>query len=191
MRLFIGIEISPAVVTATIELIAQLRETSAKLAPQSRITWVTPERLHITIRFIGNVDDTRVDGIRAALALPLALDCFDLTIAGIGTFPPKGAPRVVWAGLSGGRDRLDAIERTVSERLARAGVPREERPYNPHVTLARVREAAGLRSVQLVGSLRDIELGTTSVDTITLFESRLSPKGPTYVALARTPLARN
>ena len=188
MRLFVGIEISPAVVAATLDLIAELQTASAKLAPQSRITWVTAERLHITIRFIGHVDDTRVDEIRAVLAPPLALDPFNLTIAGVGTFPPKGSPRVVWAGLTAGHDQLMATERTVSERLARAGVPREERPYNPHLTLARVRDAAGLRSATLVGSVRELSLGTTSVDAITLFESRLSPKGPTYVALSRTPL---
>ena len=191
MRLFVGIEISPAVVTATIELLAQLRAACAKLAPRSRMTWVTPERFHITIRFIGQVDDTRVDEIRAVLAPPLALDPFDLAIVGVGTFPPKGSPRVVWAGLNGGRDQLTVIEATVSERLARAGVPRDERPYNPHLTLARLRDGAGLRSVPFVGSLREISLGTTSVDAITLFESRLSPKGPASVALARTPLVRN
>ena len=191
MRLFVGIEISPAVVTAAIELLAQLRAACEKLAPRSRMTWVTPERLHITIRFIGQVDDTRVDEIRAVLAPPLALDPFDLAIVGVGTFPPKGSPRVVWAGLNGGRDQLTVIEATVSERLARAGVPRDERPYNPHLTLARLRDGAGLRSVPFVGSLREISLGTTSVDAITLFESRLSPKGPAYVALARTPLVRN
>ena len=191
MRLFVGIKISPAVVAATIALIDELRAASATLAPRSRITWVTAERLHITTRFIGHVDDTRADDVRAVLAPPLALDPFDLTIAGVGTFPPKGPPRVVWAGLTGGRDRLVAIESTVSERLARAGVPREERPYNPHLTLGRVRDAAGLRSAPFVGSLCEISVGTTSVDAITLFESRLSPKGPTYVALARTPLVRN
>jgi RNA 2',3'-cyclic 3'-phosphodiesterase len=188
MRLFVGIEISPAVVAATLDLIAQLQTAGVTLAPRSRITWVTAERLHITIRFIGHVDETRVDEIRAALAPPLALDPFDLTIAGVGTFPPKGSPRVVWAGLTGGRDQLVAIEPMVSDRLARAGVAREQRPYNPHLTLARVRDAAGLPSAPLLGSLRDSSLGTTSVDAITLFESRLSPKGPTYVALARTPL---
>ena len=188
MRLFVGIEISPAVITATIELIAQLRAASVRLAPRSRITWVTAERLHITIRFIGHVDDRRVEEIRAVLAPPLAMDPFNLAITGVGTFPPKGSPRVVWAGLTGGSDQLMAIESTVSERLERAAVPRDERPYSPHLTLARVRDAAGLRPTPFVGSLHDISLGTTSVDAITLFESRLSPKGPTYVALARTPL---
>ena len=191
MRLFVGIEISPAVVTATIELVAQLQAAGAKLAPRSRITWVTAERLHVTVRFIGHVDEAKVNVIRAVLAPPLAMDPFDLTIAGIGTFPPKGSPRVVWAGLTGGRDQLLAIERSVSERLTQAGVPHEERPYNPHLTLARVRDAERLRSAPLVGDLRDVSLGTTAVDAITLFESRLSPKGPTYVPLGRTPLVKN
>ena len=188
MRLFVGIEMSPAVVTAATKLIAELRTAGATLAPRSRITWVTAERLHITVRFIGQVDDARADEILAALAPPLILNPFDLTIAGVGTFPPKGPPRVVWAGLTAGRDQLMVIESTVSERLARAGVSREERPYNPHLTLARVRDAAGLRPASFVGRFGDIGLGTTSVDAITLFESRLSPKGPTYAALARTPL---
>jgi 2'-5' RNA ligase len=200
MRLFIGIEIAPSVAAATLALIAQLQAASARLAARSRITWVTPDRLHITIRFIGHVDDSRVDEIRDVLAPPFRLDPFDLTIAGVGTFPPKGSPRVVWAGLGRGRDRLRALEPLVSERLIQAGVPREELPYNPHLTLARVRDAAGLRPASFVGNLREIALGTTSVDAITLFESRLSPiggtplgrsgrQGPTYVALARTPLS--
>ena len=191
MRLFVGIEISQAVVAATLDLVAQLQAACSALAPRARPTWVTAERLHITIRFIGHVDDARVDQMRAVLEPPLTLDPFDLTIAGVGTFPPKGPPRLVWAGLAGGRDQLLALEPEVSERLAGAGVPREERPFNPHLTLARVRDAAGLRSAPFVGSLRGISLGTTSVDAITLFESRLSPKGPTYVALARTPLVGN
>ena len=189
MRLFIGIEIAPAVAAATLELIVQLQAASARLAPRSRITWVTPDRLHVTVRFIGHVDDSRVDEIHDVLALPFSVDPFDLTIAGVGTFPPNGSPRVVWAGLGRGRDQLVALEATVSARLADAGVPREERPYKPHLTLARVRDAAGLRPAPLVGNLREVALGTTSVDAITLFESRLSPKGPAYVALARTPLS--
>jgi len=74
----------------------------------------------------------------------------------------------------------------VSERLARAGIGAEERPYNPHLTLARVREAGGLRSVALLEGVGETTLGGTAVEAITLFESRLSPKGPTYVALQRT-----
>ena len=187
MRLFVAVEISEAVAASALDLISRLRSTAARLAPQSRITWITAERLHITVRFIGNVDDAKGDAIRSVLTLPLG-ERFDLTIAGIGTFPPKGGPRVIWAGLTEGLPQLILLEKLVSDRLGEAGMPPEGRPFSPHLTLARVRDAARLRAATLVEPVRDLTLGTTPVDAITLFESRLSPKGPTYVALQRTPL---
>ena len=187
MRLFVAIELSEAVAASALDLISRLRSAAAKLAPQSRITWVTAERLHITVRFIGHVEDSKGDAVRGVLAA-LPGERFDLTIAGVGTFPPKGGPRVIWAGLTAGRPQLISLEKLVSDRLREAGVPPEERPFNPHVTLARVRDAQGLRAGTLVEPVRDLVLGSTRVDAITLFESRLSPKGPTYVALQRTAL---
>ena len=186
MRLFVAVEMAPRVVAAAMDLIDLLQARAARLAPRSRITWITADRLHLTVRFIGHVDTQKADAIRDALGSPLVFDAFDLTLAGAGAFPPKGPPRVVWAGLAEGRDRLVAIERDVSERLARSGIVSEDRPYNPHLTLARVREAGGLRTAPLVDGLSDVVLGVTPVDAITLFESRLSPKGPSYVALQRT-----
>jgi 2'-5' RNA ligase len=188
MRLFVAIDLSALVAAAALDLISQLQSTAAAFAPQSRITWMTIDRLHVTIRFIGQVDAGQTDAIRKALTPPLALDPFALTIAGVGTFPARGQPRVVWAGLTAGREQLSAVERLVTERLAAVGVAPEDRPYSPHLTLARVRDAAGLRSAALVGGLRDRTVGTTPVDAITLFESRLSPEGPTYLPLQRTAL---
>jgi 2'-5' RNA ligase len=90
---------------------------------------------------------------------------------------------VLWAGVASGRDELLAAEREISARLARLGIPKEVRPYSPHLTLARVREPAGLRSARLLDGLTDQSLGTVRVDAITLFHSKLSPKGPTYTPL--------
>lgn len=188
MRLFVAVEIAPAVAAAAAELIDQLRARAGRLAPRSRITWVTADRLHITVRFIGHVDLERTDVIRQALAPPFESDPFELTVAGVGTFPRTGPPRVVWAGLTEGRQPLTAIEEHVGQRLSGVGIAAEERSYNPHLTLARVRAAGGLRSAALLETVTDTMLGATPVEAITLFESRLSPKGPTYVALQRTGL---
>ena len=189
MRLFVGVEMSPSVAAAVVEIVEALRNRAMRLAPQSRIAWVAPERLHVTVRFIGHVDDERVDGIVDTLRPAIGIDPFDLTVAGAGAFPPKGPPRVLWAGLGSGRDRLIAIERIVSDRLVAAGVDRENRPFNPHLTLARVREAAGLRSGALLEGLDEAAFGLTPVDAITLFQSRLSPQGPAYLPVHRTLLA--
>ena len=91
-------------------------------------------------------------------------------------------------GVAHGRDELKAIERIVSSRLLALGIAEEDRPYSPHLTLARVRDAAGLRTIRLLDGLTDRSVGTTRIDAITLFQSRLSPKGPTYVPLLRTSL---
>jgi 2'-5' RNA ligase len=188
MRLFVGIPVATAVAVAAGDLVELLRSKAARLAPKSRLTWVSGERLHVTVRFIGHVADAKAAGIVEALRPPLGLDPFDLTVTGVGVFPPKGAPRVIWAGLSFGRDRLGAIEQIVSDRLAAAGVARESRPFNPHLTLARVRDADGLRAQTLLDGLGATSFGSTPVDAITLFESRLSPRGPAYLVIQRTPL---
>jgi 2'-5' RNA ligase len=113
---------------------------------------------------------------------------FDLTVDGLGAFPRAGQPRVLWAGLARGRESLLRLERVVASRLAEAGIAPEPRAYNPHLTLARVRDAAGLRAAALLDGVSDDPIGTIRIDAFTLFDSRLSSKGPTYVPLQRTPL---
>jgi 2'-5' RNA ligase len=190
VRLFAGVEIAPPVAAAFGSVSDELQRRASRLAPHARITWVPAERAHITVRFIGHVDEVKANDIAAVLKAPLETAAFDLVIGGVGAFPPGGAPRVIWAGLGDGVPALIDVEQEVSGRLEACAIDREERAYRPHVTLARVREAAGLRTRVLLEGLTERAFGTTHVDAITLFESRLSPKGPTYVALQRTPLRR-
>lgn len=188
MRLFVAVELDRAVTSAASGLVDELRRRAARLAPRARITWIPEERLHLTVRFIGNADEPRAHAIALVLQPPLGIHPFDLTIAGAGAFPPGGKPQVLWAGVTAGLDVLQHVEGAVSARLASTGVAPEERPYSPHLTLARVRDAAGLRTPALFEGLAAAPVGTTRVAAITLFESRLSPKGPTYVPLQRTML---
>lgn len=188
MRLFIAIEVGDTIAQEASRVIDTLRRRTASLAPDARITWVTPERMHLTVRFIGHVDEPRAAAIVDALRESVPIDPFELAIAGTGAFPPKGAPRVLWAGLADGVTELDAVERTVTRRLTSLGIAPEERPYRPHLTLARVKEPARLRAAALLDGFDRHMFGRVQVAAITLFESRLSSKGPTYVPLSRTPL---
>jgi 2'-5' RNA ligase len=188
MRLFVAAEIAREVAEAAGVVIAELRHRAGRLAPRSKITWVVPDRLHITIAFIGSSDEEQTRGICDALATSVAVEPFDLTIAGLGAFPRTGQPRVLWAGLTEGREALGRVEDVVATRLAGFGLAREPRAYNPHLTVARVREAAGLRAAALLDGLADRTIGTTRVDAITLFDSRLSSTGPTYEPLRRIAL---
>jgi 2'-5' RNA ligase len=119
---------------------------------------------------------------------PIHLVQFDLGLTGAGAFPKSGSPRVLWIGVIGGREELVAIEREVTLRLAPLGVPEEDRAYSPHLTLARVREPAGLRTATLLNGLTDRHVGTVRIAAITLFSSKLSPKGPAYTPLVRVGL---
>ena len=188
MRLFVGIELDAAAVAAAGALAAELRTRAERLAPHARLTWIPPQRMHLTVRFIGEANADEAQSIRGVLQAPLALPPFALTIRGTGTFPARGAPRVIWAGLTEGRDVLLAVERVVTARLQAAGIPPEARPYSPHLTIARVRDASGLRAGPLLDGLVEAVVGTTRVEAITLFESQLSPKGPTYREDLKTSL---
>ena len=188
MRLFVAVEIDQPVTQALADFSAALRRKAQQLAPKARIGWVSPDQHHVTSRFIGEVDDEKAAAIAGALLQELAVQPFDLVIARAGAFPERGAPRVLWAGIDGGLAGLVAVEAEVSGRLAACGLEREDRPYRPHVTLARVREPAGLRSAALFESLADRRFGTSRVQAITLFQSRTSPKGAVYTALHRTRL---
>jgi 2'-5' RNA ligase len=188
VRLFVAVQIDPSVTQALADFSAALRRRAHDLAPAARIGWVSPELLHVTSRFIGEVDDAKAAAIAGALLQDLAVSPFDLVLQGAGAFPERGAPRVLWAGIASGGEGLSAVETEVSARLAACGVAREDRPYHPHVTLARVREPAGLRSAALFERLADRRFGRSRVEAITLFQSRTSPKGAVYTPLHRTPL---
>jgi 2'-5' RNA ligase len=188
VRLFVGVEIDAKVAAAASALVDELRRRAQRLAPRARITWIPAERLHLTVRFIGNADEPAATAIDRALETALPVPTFEVSFAGVGAFPRTGRPQVLWAGIVAGHESLQQIEREVSRRLDVVGIPREDRPYSPHLTLARIRDAAGLKSRLLFADVGSEPLGTTHVEAITLFESRLSPKGPTYVPLRRTRL---
>jgi len=190
VRLFVAAEIGNHLAGQAEQLIVQIKKRVAEQAPRARMTWLTAARLHITITFLGEADDARVEEIGRALEPPLRVRPFDLGLAGVGVFPRRGPPRAVWAGVDAGRDAMIAVEREVASRLAPLGIIGDARPYSPHVTLARVREAAGLRAVTLLEGFEWRAFGTAYIDAITLFESRLLPAGPTYLPLQRTSLAR-
>lgn len=188
-RLFVAVELADAILAEAARVIETLRRRAATLAPQARVLWATPERMHVTVRFIGYVDADRAAAIARVLGERVSMDPFDLSIAGTGAFPPSGRPRVIWAGVHDDpRASLAGVEREVTARLMPLGVPEEDRPYRPHLTLGRVKEPGGLRTAALLDRLADHRFGVARVDAITLFESRLSPKGPTYVPVFRTPL---
>lgn len=191
MRLFVAVELEEHVRQAAATAADRLRRTLGRSAAFDA-RWIPEANLHITLFFLGEVADDRVDDVRAALDRPFAARCFVLDIGGAGAFPPSGPPRVLWLGVRDGAARLAALHDEVSTRLAAVGFEPERRAFSAHLTIARARDprrpSGGHASVR--AALRDarVDAGRSRVSAVTLFRSHLSPKGATYEAILRVPL---
>jgi len=147
---------------------------------------VRQEHLHLTLVFIGDVDQARVPEIQTTMSADIGLPPFEVELASCGVFPPDGPPRVLWLGVGLGHAQLVKLFGLVSRRLEQVGVHPERRPFAPHLTIGRWRTHSGGRRPFLP------DVGTVAVQPVsrvTLFESRLAAPGPTHTALATARLS--
>ncbi|MFL6437256.1 MAG: RNA 2',3'-cyclic phosphodiesterase [Terriglobales bacterium] len=174
MRLFVAIEIVPEIRTRITVFIAGLKPMLADAR------WVRPEGLHITLKFLGNVKDERSKSIAQALRMVQA-PSLSLSVRSIGFFPNPRSPRVLWTGIEAGSE-LRALAQRVDEALTPLGFDREKRAFNPHVTLARFKDARGKIDVRSIE--QQPSFGTMTATEFHLYESKLSPQGSHYSKLA-------
>lgn len=155
------------------------------------VSWVAPDNLHVTLKFLGNVEPARLDDAVSALTVAAAAVApFELAIVGLGAFPSPTRPRVLWAGLAAGADAAAKLARSVDSALAGHGFPPEDRPFAGHVTLGRVREPRGdprLASALTAGAGH--RFGGLPVDRFALMRSDLSSRGAHYSIVAAWPLS--
>ena len=147
--------------------------------------WQTDEQLHLTLRFIGEVDRHRMRDIDAALGA-VHHPCFDIAVSGLGTFDRRGQPEVVWAGVAP-HEPLKALHKKIDQAIGRVGLEPERRAYLPHITLARLKRTSGpVRS--LIEAAGGLTTEPFRVDCFSLYESRLTPEGAVYSPIERYPL---
>jgi 2'-5' RNA ligase len=171
MRAFFGIPLDDKLRAALMDVQNDLRGAGAD------VTWPAPDSLHMTMKFLGQVDD----GLRFNLPPMRALD---LDLVGIGEF----AGRIVWAGCRGNLDGLCAIAARLEEAAERVGVPREKRPFEPHVTIGRIRSTRNLGGLRkAMDKWKDKVFGPWRVRKIQLFKSETSPRGAVYKVVAEFP----
>jgi len=166
----------------------QKRMAAAIGRGDSSLRWVKPEHAHLTLVFIGNVEDARVPAVVEAAGREIEAPAFDVVFQGAGVFPPRGAPRVLWIGVDAGARELIALQQTVASRVSSLGLPLEDRAFHPHLTLARWRESRPADRGRALDAAPRAIVARARVDGATLYQSRLSPSGPSYIALARATL---
>ncbi|MDT9598311.1 RNA 2',3'-cyclic phosphodiesterase [Sphingosinicella rhizophila] len=148
--------------------------------------WPTDEQLHLTLRFIGEVDRHIAEDIHAALG-SIHQPSFEIALNGIGSFDRRGEAVTLWAGVTP-HEPLKALHKKVDQACLKAGVAPDRRAYLPHITIARLGRAAG--PVQgLMESAGAVASPAFPVDSFCLFESELTPNGPIYSILERYKLA--
>lgn len=149
--------------------------------------WTSPEQMHLTLKFIGEVEDELVGEIEYALekvrGIPL-----DLTVSGVGYFPPRKNPRVLWAGIPPSKE-LSRLQKSIESAIESAGVKCNNRRFHPHITLARLGERMpGSSLVPFLTSNSLFSTGTITIDMFHLYSSRLRPDGAIHTIESSYPL---
>jgi 2'-5' RNA ligase len=187
VRLFVALEIPAAVRDNLAAQINELRDLRAPLAAK-RLRWVRPENLHVTLKFIGEVEAAKLDGIRSALTA-IGLDApVGLDFRGLGFFPDEKYPRVLWVGLHASGN-LPVLASDIDRTLEGQGIARDERAFAPHLTLARF-EPRGLHEKLRIAIQKNSEreFGAFEAREFHLIQSKLKPSGAEYTSLAAFPL---
>lgn len=184
IRAFAAIEVSASIRSALAKIIQKLDGTG------NMIKWVTPEQLHLTLHFLGDLRYQDIQPVSAAIKEALAeCDPFELQLRGVGVFPDLEQPRVIWTGIEMGYEPLVELQRALDGPLASLGYPSDKHHFRPHVTLGRIKRLSRLYELQqALSGVTQVNGGAMIVDEVTLFESNLHRRGPDYTPIAEFEL---
>jgi 2'-5' RNA ligase len=194
IRVFVAVELPE-------DLREHLGRLRSRVGPAAQTAkWVGPDLLHITVRFLGEMSEERVKSVETAtVAAASALQPFELVLARMGAFPHARSPRVLWVGLESdaGFASLQHLHAEVENRLDQQGFGREQKPFSPHITLARLPDRSSSEQRRALGDAWVSHTGrpvdsprSFPVNAVTVMSSDLRSGGPHYTALARVPLGR-
>ncbi len=184
MRSFIAIEIPEDIKQQMAEIQRQLKDVGVEAG------WTRPEGIHLTLKFLGEIPESQVPDVIAALTRAAGgLGGFRLQIEHAGTFPNPRNARVVWIGVSGDMEKLSKLHAAVEDSMARLGMERENRPFTPHLTLARIKYIRSKENwLNALEKIKDIKLAGFDVNTVSLMKSELKRSGAVYTEIGKVQL---
>ena len=168
-RLFVAIDLPESTKHLLVDLDPQIRG----------VRWLDAEQMHLTLGFFGTVPE-HVDLKLRERLLAIVFGVFFLPIAGVGTFPPKGPPKIIWIGVGRGHPHLFQLHKRVQEAALGAGLEPELRPFHPHVTLARCQRISPQTVRKFLKANADLDAGMIRVDSFHLYSSKLTSAGPIH-----------
>lgn len=187
MRTFIAIELPTSIKDSLSGLQEKLKISGAD------VKWVQPHNIHLTLKFLGEINDKKLDKIISILEeIAKDKDPFRIRISSLGAFPKMNFPRVIWVGVDKGDNQTKEMAKALEEKITKLGIPKEDRSFSTHITIGRTRSTLNReRLVEALSSLAnklDEENLEFAVTKITLFKSTITPKGPIYEILKETNL---
>ena len=186
-RAFIAIDLPETVR----RFLAEVQETLKSY--RLPVKWVRPQNIHLTLKFLGEVETAQTAKIAAAMTMA-AKDLADvcLTAKDVGVFPDLKRPRVIWAGVKGQLEILQDLQRALDDHLAELGLPRDPRTFYAHLTLGRVKGKIVLSRLKtVIDGLKGAESEPFEVDRIVLFKSELRPTGAVYTQVHQAFFSRH
>jgi len=184
MRLFIAVEISDKIKKKIVELINELETVDGS------VKWVARENLHITLKFLGWVEEKDLDKLIEMTSKAVEnFHPFNVNYAGLGTFPEGKAPRVVWVGMGEGAEEMGKLAEALEDKLSRAGFRSEPRGFKPHLTVGRIKEKKGVDNLKTnLAAIKEPKFGETEVESLFIMKSTLTSKGSIYEKIKEVKL---
>lgn len=180
-----------------IELPEDIRKRIAEAVSEAAkhggaIKWVEAHNLHLTLKFLGNVREEIITQVSAMLdTIAKQFPPFEFDVISVGGFPNLNRPKVLWVGATATEELL-RLQECIESEMSKLGVPREERPFHPHITIGRVKSPHGLtRTLEVLKRFEGKHFGCVVANCITLMRSDLTPSGPIYTPISRHRLTRD
>lgn len=188
MRTFIAVGISQTVKEQIDELVENMKKGIVRTGCHPK--WVKTENVHLTLKFLGNIEEAQVPEIKTAIDdIASQFKPFTVRLSGLGMFPSKRQPRVLWIGFTKGEQALIKMQTLLERKLGDIGFPVESRRFHPHLTLARIKSLKGTAGLaDIVSIYKTANCGECPIDKITFFKSTLTPQGPIYNAISEHAL---
>jgi 2'-5' RNA ligase len=183
MRTFIAIELPGQIKNQIGQVQAPLKKT------KSFVSWVKPGNIHVTLKFLGEVPEEKMDEVFSAIGKAVeGIKKFSMSLKGMGAFPNVKRPRVIWVGAGSGQEELSGMAGRIEEEMEKIGFPKEKRRFSPHFTIGRVKSPKNVEKLmEMVGS-SDFQTGEIAVSEVVVMRSQLHSAGAIYTPLKKIPL---
>jgi 2'-5' RNA ligase len=185
IRTFIAVEIPEKIISS----IARVQEGIKNYG--FKIRWVRPESIHLTLKFLGNIEAADTENVgRAVFRASKEYTPLSLQVKGIGVFPGIKRPRVVWVGITGQLETLFGLQKTLDKNLEAIGFSKEKRPFKGHLTLGRIKKKIDTNTfIEALDTFGNFETETFTADRVVLYKSELKASGAVYTKLMSARLA--